>query len=361
MLSRDEELTEMRNLNLTVIAADHGFDLVERKSTRDSKLMIRGQERIIVTKKGSDYVFCIVDSLPQGKSVPGPIRSGSAIGGGTIEFVQKVLQPGCNLGEVRKVLRPYLNGVYFDSVVRNKSKSVATDMRESMLDLEGVAQRYKQLSVIERPNKFLTETRGIPHEVIMSDRLRCRIRFCPRKGSVAFGHLGSPTEDPNNRDRVLTGYEIKHTGLSHTGLSRFAKGGRKGLWMSAGFADDKRLVVGEAALDSISYLVARGDDGTRVCSTAGKLNPHQPALLRSAIQHLGEGEIVAAFDRDAAGDELTERLSQIAASHSRDSLVFKDDRPTAQGADWNQVIMEEAAREGRLASHEKKNGPAIGR
>ena len=127
MLSRDEELTEMRNLNLTVIAADHGFDLVERKSTRDSKLMIRGQERIIVTKKGSDYVFCIVDSLPQGKSVPGPIRSGSAIGGGTIEFVQKVLQPGCNLGEVRKVLRPYLNGVYFDSVVRNKSKSAATN------------------------------------------------------------------------------------------------------------------------------------------------------------------------------------------------------------------------------------------
>lgn len=340
MLDRDEELQAFKRVNLSVIAADHGYEIDKRKSTRHSVLMKNGGDKIIVSKSGDHYVYC---------STGDPSCNGTAI-----DFVQKVVSPGCSLGEVRKTLRNYLDGGYYASVQARTSGHYAQEIKPSELDLLGVAARYSRLDPIDEPNKFLTETRGVPHELLMSDRLRGRIRCCPRRGSVAFPHLGSPTGDPNNKDRCLTGYEIKHTGLS-----MFAKGGRKGLFMSAGFPDDKRLVVGESGLDAISYLVARGDDGTRVGSTAGKFNPHQPVLLKSAIQHLGEGEIVAAFDRDAAGDEMTERLAQIAASHSRDSLVFKDDRPIAQGADWNQVVMEEAVRQGRIIAPAKQNGPSI--
>lgn len=341
-LDRDEELTAFKRVNLTVIAADHGYEIVKRKSTRHSILMQKHGDKIIVSKNGDHYVYC---------STGDPSSNGTAI-----DFVQRVVSPGCSLGEVRKTLRNYLDGGYYASVQRRTSGNFAQEIKPSELDLLGVAARYSQLDPVDEPNKFLTEVRGIPHDVLMSDRLRGRVRCCPRRGSIAFPHLGSPTDDPHNKDRCLTGYEIKHTGLS-----MFSKGGRKGLFMSAGFPGDKRLVVGEAGLDSISYLVARGDDGTRVCSTAGKFNPHQPVLLRSAIQHLGEGEIVAAFDRDAAGDEMTERLAEIAASHSHDSLVFTDDRPTAQGADWNQIVMEEAARQGRNIAASTSNRLSIGR
>jgi hypothetical protein len=343
MLDRDAELRAFKEINLSVIAASFGYEMVKKKSSPHSVMMRNGSDKILIANSGGHYVFCTVSGAHD--------ASGTAI-----DFIQNVVERGCSLGRVRQLLRPFLSGGHVASIQQQHAPQIALEIRPSELDLLAVAARYSELEPLAEPNAFLTQTRGIPHELLVSDRLRGRIRFCPRRGTVAFPHMGSPTTDPKDRDRCLTGYEIKGPGLS-----LFSKGGRKGLFMSAGMPGDKQLVVSEAGLDAISYLVVRGDNGTRVCSTAGKLNPLQPALLRSAIERLGEGEVVAAFDQDAAGTELTERLAEIAASHSRDSIVFKDDRPLAPGADWNQVVMEEAIRAGRTLETGKKNGPSFGR
>ena len=56
----------------------------------------------------------------------------------------------------------------------------------------------------------------------------------------------------------------------------FAAEGEKGLWLSNQFSEDRRLVVGESAIDCISYEVLF--PGARYASIAGGLNPAQPEL-----------------------------------------------------------------------------------
>jgi len=72
------------------------------------------------------------------------------------------------------------------------------------------------------------------------------------------------------------------------------------------------------------------------------LNPQQPELIRSAIGRMEEGStIIAAFDNDRAGDELTNQLADLVAETNRKDLHFKEDRPQVRNADWNKVLMEE--------------------
>ena len=79
------------------------------------------------------------------------------------------------------------------------------------------------------------------------------------------------------------------------------------------------------------------------------MNPEQPALVRTAIEHLGEGaQVIAAFDNDASGDDLTLQLADLVRTLGRSDVEFIEDRPFARGADWNQILMEEAVRSGRI-------------
>lgn len=324
MLDRDSELAAIKQVNLSVIAASHGYEIVRKKSTRSSVLMSSGSDKILISKQGSHYVYCSVyDSGSQGTA---------------IDFAMRVIEPGCSLGRARQLLRPFLNASYVSLAWQQNANRFAKDIRPSRLDLEGVKSRYNRFAPIAEPHAYLCGVRGIPFELLQSERLAGRVRHSPRRGSVVFPHLGVA-----DGVRRLTGYEIKGPDVS-----LFSKGGRKGLFFSKAFVGDQQLVVGEAGIDAVSYLAARGDHGTRVASIAGRMNPEQPALLESAIKHLGEGEVIAAFDNDRGGDELTERLHEIASSYSQASIVFKDDRPPERGADWNQVVMDEARQSGRI-------------
>lgn len=197
---------------------------------------------------------------------------------------------------------------------------------------------------LDRPHAYLCNERGIPFGIVQSRRLSGRIRHCPRYGSIVFPHWGS-TGAAGGTERCLTGYEIKGRGVN-----MFSKGGRKGLWMSAGFKHDRILAFAESGLDAVSYLAVTGVGDLRVCSLSGQMNPHQPALTRSAIERMGQGsEIVAAFDNDEAGDRLTENLLQLVKEIGRPDLAFREDRPQARGADWNQVVMKGLDREWELA------------
>jgi len=100
----------------------------------------------------------------------------------------------------------------------------------------------------------------------------------------------------------------------------------------------------------LSYLALRGEDRTRVISLSGKMNSQQPMLIRSAIDRMEEGsQVVAAFDNDKAGDQLTQELCDLVAAMGRgDSFV--EDRPQKRGVDWNQVLMDRARNSGRISS-----------
>ncbi len=99
------------------------------------------------------------------------------------------------------------------------------------------------------------------------------------------------------------------------------------------------LAFTESALDALSYLAIQGTASIRIASISGKLNPAQPRLIRAAIARMGAGaQIVAAFDNDPAGDELTAKLAELVAEFGRSDLLFGEDRPRERGADWNDVL-----------------------
>ena len=279
-------------------------------------------EPIIVAQNGRHYVYC---------SVHDPSSSGTVI-----DFAQNVIERGCSLGRARQLLRPFLNGGYVSDLRVSRRGRYVENIRPSQPDLLAVAARYAKFSPVAGHHPYLCDERGIAPELLADDRVRDRLRHCPLRGSVIFPHWGSP-DDSGGTERCLTGFEIKGRGVN-----MFSKGGRKGLWMSGGFDGDRVIAFAESGLDALSYLATRGTTGdVRVASLSGKMNPTQPDLVASAIARMGEGAyVVAAFDNDDGGDQLTEQLVGILGTLDRPDLEFKDDRPLTRGADWNRVLME---------------------
>ena len=323
-LDRESELEAFKQINLSLIASAHGYEINRQKSTRHSVLMQSGADKIIVAQNLNHYVYCSVYD--------------SASSGTAIDFAQRVIEPGCSLGRVRQLLRPFLNSGYLSKVSREHATRYAQTIRASEPDLLGVAARYSAFDPIAQPHPYLCDQRGIPFDVLRSYRLRDRVRHCPRQGSIVFPHWGAP-QGGGETDRQLVGYEIKGPRVN-----LFSKGGRKGLWMSAGLAGDRVLAFAESGLDALSYLVLQGDEGVRVASLSGRMNPQQPALVLSAVRRMEEGaQVVAAFDNDESGDCLTKQLSELVESSGRSDLTFCEDRPPLRGADWNQVLMESSS------------------
>ena len=317
---RRSEIDAFKALNLSVIASNYNYRIVKAKSTRHSVLMDSGNDKIIVSKNGNHYVYC---------SVYDPGSNGTAI-----DFVQKIVEPGCSLGRVRQLLRPYLDGAYFSTVLKKHDGQYAKSIRPSSTDFLAVAARYSGFEPITTHHQYLCTERGIPLALLQQDRLRGRVRHCPNRNSIIFPHWGSPSENGGDGERCITGYEIKGAGIN-----MFSAEGRKGLWASAGFKHDRVLAVAESGLDALSYLALNEANNVRVVSLSGQINPYQPNLILSAIARMGQGtQIVAAFDNDEAGDRLTEVLQGIVRDCGRGDIEFRDDRPAKRGTDWNAVL-----------------------
>ncbi len=323
MLDRESELDAFKRVDLSVIASSFGFAVETKRTTKKTVMMSKGSEKIAISYNGRHYVFWAVGN--DGRS------------GTVIDFIQKVVEPGSNMGQVRQLLRPFLNASYLSEVRHRYQGRYASEIKANEVDLEAVARRYANFLPITQPHPFLCDVRSVPFELLQSKRLLGTLRYCPRRGSVIFPHYGSPTEAVST-ERTLVGYEIKGPGVT-----MFSAGSRKGLWMSAAMKNDQRLAIGESGLDIVSYLAICGSERTRIASVAGRMNPHQPHLVRSAIERMGEGsQIIACFDNDEAGDELTEKLAKIVSNIGRGDLVFKDERPPVRGWDWNKTLMEQA-------------------
>ena len=95
------------------------------------------------------------------------------------------------------------------------------------------------------------------------------------------------------------------------------------------FPEDKRLVIGESAIDCLSYFTLFPTCDARYASIAGGLNPEQPTLIAKACEKLAvtcithsdkDGEHFASVIREAAG-----------------SLPFSIHRPEAV-KDWNDEL-----------------------
>jgi Toprim-like len=133
---------------------------------------------------------------------------------------------------------------------------------------------------------------------------------------------------PHEDEAGLCGFEKRNRNFKG-----FADLGEKGFWTSNAFPEDCRLVLGESAIDCVSYEVLF--PGGRYASIAGGLNPKQPELILQACKAMPAGsEVVSVTHADPEGERYAEVVREMAAAAS---LPFRVHRPDAV-KDWNDVL-----------------------
>ena len=255
----DPELEAFKNsIDLRAYAASRGYTLDSRESWRGCAVMrdVAGDKIIIKRDSDGHYVyFSVRDDSDHGT---------------IIDFACRRL--GLSLGAVRKELRPWINMPPSALPPYPSLPKVAKDR------LRVYREFARMLDAPRHP--YLENERGIPAELLASERFLCRIKIDAR-GNAVFPHFDA---------EGLTGYELKNRDF--TG---FASGGAKALWVSNTQSDDDCMVFCESAIDALSHAVLFPDDRTRYASIGGKPNPVQPELIRAAAARMpvGSGYLVA--------------------------------------------------------------------
>ncbi|MCB1094684.1 MAG: DUF3991 and TOPRIM domain-containing protein [Verrucomicrobiae bacterium] len=324
MASRQDELEIFKTqINLSEYAASVGYQINAKKTYQGgaegggSTVMRSASDPtdVIVIGKDTDNHW-IYWHVSVGK---GSLASDA---GSIIDFLQNRRggKDAFPLGLVRQELRPWVNG----SVRTRPSKSAfVSDLRPISKDLMKVKAKWEGMRAITS-HRYLEEERCIPAAVLTLERFAGRIRTDWRDNAI-FPHF--------NREGVC-GYEMKN----HQ-FTSFSSGGEKGLWCSQGRAGDTALVIAEDAIDALSYAALKHDPQARYFSTGGALSPKQEPLIRSAMELMPKGgKIILAFDHDAGGDSLAERIKALFLDLRGAGLELIDDRPPTPGDDWNDVL-----------------------
>lgn len=317
MSTRPDELEAFKSsVNLTEYAASRGYELDRKASSRSSVVMTHPDgDKVVIARSRSDghwTYFSVRDERDCGS---------------IIDFAQR--RGAGSLGQVRKLLRPWIGEAGSPPPPRPARSAFAQDLQPIERDVAGVRAAYEAMRPLDAGfHPYLCGERGIPPALLADERFASRMRADAR-GNAVFPHF--------SRDGI-SGFEAVNTAFK-----AFSKGGAKGLWASSLGPDDGRLVMAESAIDALSYAALHGHAGVRFVSLAGQVSPEQVALAAAAIEKLPSGSVVLAFDNDEAGDRLTARFEGLFAGVGRSDLELRVHRPEARGADWNDVLRGRAA------------------
>jgi hypothetical protein len=290
----DEELERFKRLKLHEYAAALGYTLDARETSRRETIMRKGDDKISIRMDADGhYVFYSFRN--------------EADHGTILDFVMR--RQGKNFGQARKVLRGWSAAAPI---------AIFQELEAAPRgDREAVAAEYKGMKEL-RWHDYLEQDRGLPRPILVSPRFRGCIRVDGRANAIF----------PHADEEGLCGFEKRNRTFKG-----FADLGEKGLWQSNGFGEDRRLVIGESAIDCISYEVLF--PGGRYVSIAGGLNPKQPALILRACQAMAaDSEVVSITHGDAEGDRYAGVIAEMASAAS---LPFRIHRPE-DIKDWNDVL-----------------------
>ncbi len=310
-MSHDAELDELRAGVSCAVLLERlppPWQLDKRESTRHCLKYRRGEgEIILVTHEGRGWW-----------------DPGSTAKGDVFSLVQH-LEPGLNLGQVRKVLRP-LAGV---------SPSFPEHLRRTERDKPVVPfdVRWARRRAPGRGSstwRYLTETRGLPDPVVIAAVRAAVLREGPY-ASAWFAH--------QDHDGRLTGFEMR--GPDYRG---FSTGGDKTLFrlpgrLATSSIPVSRLVVAEAPIDAMSVAaIERLRADTLYVAVTGGMGPETLRSLDLQLRvnaPLPGAVMVAATDADRAGDGYAARLGVMAGAAG---VRFERLRPPVEGQDWNDML-----------------------
>lgn len=298
----DDELERFKkDISIAGIAQDqYGYELDKKESSKSYLVLRAGGDKIIVTRDksdGHDVYFNAHDDNDCGS---------------IIDFVKaRVGDNNVKLVRVRQALRPLAPGSKKPAI----KKPGAAPVRPVAVtkDLAKVMRQAADLKPYT--GAYLTRERKLDADVIKAFGVRQ-----DDHGNACFMH--------RNADGV-SGWESKNQGF--TG---FAKGGDRSLYgVKIGQEPVSRIVVAEAAIDSLSYAQMHHKPGTVYISTAGSsLSDAQEQQLKDVFAHHPGAVVVLGMDNDAAGEVMAERVASLAPAGTA------TERHTPKAKDWNQDL-----------------------
>ena len=313
MKSRTDELEEMKRIDLCQYAASRGFVVDRKQSSRSSAVLKHpnGDKLIVAKNRQGQFMYFNAKRNDNGT---------------IIDFIQS--RDRCSLGEVRKLLRPWLNGSVSPPPIE---ATLPITLQPSEHDAAQVLGRWLQAKPIGQTHPYLENERHIPRTVLKHPIFADRIRI-DHHGNALFPHYNQAG---------LCGFEVKNTGW--TG---FSPGGLKGLACSRPQPNDQQLIVCETSIDMLSYAAINGIDGNRFLSTAGQISPMQAECLRTAVERMpSDAIVVLAFDNDDGGQTLAAKVREALTSTGCEIL---ENFPSQPGADWNDVLRQIVASPDRI-------------
>jgi len=312
MLSRSEELEEMKRIDFCQFASSRGYVLDRRASSRCSAVLrhANGDKLIVGRSKAGHYIFFNVHGNDSGT---------------ILDFV--MAQDRVSLGGARKVLRDWIGG---SPLPPPKSPALPFQLQPSEHDAARVMAKWMQTQSIRTTHPYLERGRGIPQTTLTDPIFADRIRI-DRRGNAVFPHFKQNDE--------LCGFEIKNRGF--TG---FSPGGIKGLAASRRRADEFEFVICETAIDMLSVAAIEGTGDKRFFSTAGQVSELQQTLLINEIRGtVSPPKVLLAMDNDEAGHRLATKIRTFLIEEGVDHSSIVDHFPAVENADWNDVLRDHNA------------------
>lgn len=294
----DEELERFkRGIKLHEYAASLGYELDPRETSKRETVLRRGADKISV-RMDSDGHYVYYSFRDENDH------------GTILDFVMG--RQGKNFGEARKVLRVWTSTAKPLSVFQHLEAAPRGDR-------EAVMAEYKAMKPLIW-HDYLEKERALPRPVLLAPRFKGRIRVDARANAIF------PHEDEDG----LCGFEKRNRNFKG-----FADLGEKGLWTSNVFPEDRRLVIGESAIDCISHAALFPCAHARYASIAGGLNPKQPGLILCACKAMSAGsEVVTITHDDFDGERYASIIKEMAVQVS---LPFSIHRPEGV-KDWNDAL-----------------------
>lgn len=293
----DSELELFKtSISLAAYAESIGYQKDTGESTRNSWVMRRGEDKIVVATNalnGNGIYFSVRDDLDNGT---------------IIDFVQR--RQNLNLGQLRQELRKWTGESSFPYCPKRMDKP-----EPSAKDRQKVILEYSRTR-LDPAHHYLVAHRGLRPETLTDQRFRNVIRIDSRNNAI-FPHF----------DRSgLAGFEVKNKGF--TG---FAAGGVKSLWYSANINKADEVIIVESAIDGLSHAQVFGG-AAAYTSIGGGMSDHQRDLLRCLVEKAltRSASVLIGTDADPQGEVYAQEMFEMGAT----GRII----PTL-GKDWNDYLV----------------------
>lgn len=173
---------------------------------------------------------------------------------------------------------------------------------------------------------FLEKSRGISPETLASPRFADTFRVDDRQNAVFPYRTKDGLVGTERRNRPSPG--------SDRSFKAYTAGAVPGIWTSNASTADTRLVIVESPIDAMSHQELSPPEERATTRYVAIRNGCADDDLEAVIRSMPVGAVVvAACDRDPAGDGYTAKIRALAEGMGRD---FSDERP--QAGDWNDIL-----------------------